>query len=173
VLGADTSEYALHYVDDLVVSSETFDEHLDHLDSVFRKLTTAGFTINLRKYHFCKPEINFLAHIISRNSLRPDPNKIEAILSYPAPQNQKQLKKFLGVCNFHQRFIVNYAEYVAPLLQLLHKNIPWRWSAEMQEAFITLRDKFAKTIHLVHPNENRPYIINTDDSMKAIGAVLL
>jgi hypothetical protein len=62
VLGADTSEYALHYVDDVVDFSKTFDEHLDHLDSVFRKLTTAGCTINLRKCHFCKPEIKFLSH---------------------------------------------------------------------------------------------------------------
>jgi len=62
VLGTDTSEYALHYVDDLVVFSKTFDEHLDHLDSVFRKLTTAGFTMNLRKCNFCKPEIKYLSH---------------------------------------------------------------------------------------------------------------
>jgi len=80
------------------------------------------------------------------------------------------------VCNFHQRFIVNYAEYVAPLLQLLQllrKNTPWKWSAEMQEAFLTLRGEFANTIHLVHPDEDLPYIINTDASAKAIGAVLL
>jgi len=104
---------------------------------------------------------------------RPDPQKIEAILNYPAPHNHKQLKKFLGMCNFHQRFIVNYAEHVAPLLQLLCKNTPRKWSAEMQEAFVTLRDKFATTIHLVHPDGNLPYIINTDASAKAIGAVLL
>jgi hypothetical protein len=140
VLGADTSEYALHYVDDLVVFSKTFDEHLDHMDSVFRKLTTAGFTMNLRKCNFCKPEIKFLSHIISRNSLRPDAYRVEATLNYPAPRNQKQLKKILGVCNFHQRFIVNYAEYVAPLLQLLRKNTPWKWSVEVQEAFVTLRE---------------------------------
>jgi hypothetical protein len=76
------------------------------------------------------------------------------------------------VCNFHQRFIVNYAEYVAPLLQLLGKNIPWKWTAEMQEAFESLRGKFANTIHLVQPDEDLPYLINTDASARAIGAVL-
>jgi hypothetical protein len=172
VLGTDTSEYALHYVDDLVVFSKTFDEHLEHFDSVFKKLTTAGFTMNLSKCDFCKPEITFLSHIVSRNSLRPDPHRNEAILIYPAPRNQKQQKKFLGVCNFHQRFIVNYAEYVAPLLQLLRKNTPRKWSAEMQEAFVTLRDKFANTIHLVHPNEDLPYIINMDANAKALGGFI-
>lgn len=139
---------------------------------MFGKLTAAGFTLNLGKCNFCKPEIIFLSHVISRNSLRPDPQRIEAILNYPAPRNQKHLKKFLGVCNFHQRFIVNYADYVAPLLQLLRKNTPCKWSAEMQEAFEALRDKFANTIHLVHPDESLPYTINTDASAKAIGAVL-
>jgi hypothetical protein len=64
-------------------------------------------------------------------------------------------------------------EYVAPLLQLLRKNILWKWSAEMQEAFVSLRDRFANTIHLVQPDEDQPYIINTDASVKAIGAVLM
>jgi len=77
------------------------------------------------------------------------------------------------VCNFHQRFIVNYAEYVAPLLQLLRKDTPWKLSATMQEAFESLRDRFANTIHLVQPDENLPYIINTDASARAIGAVLM
>jgi len=78
------------------------------------------------------------------------------------------------VLDYHSaRAAVNYAEHVAPLLQLLRKNTPRRWSAEMQEAFVTLRDKFASTIQLVHPDENLPYIINTDASTQAIGAVLL
>ena len=87
VLGNDTSEYALHYVDDLVIFSKTFEEHMEHLDYVFGKLTAAGFTLNLGKCNFCKPEIIFLSHVISRNSLRPDPQRIEAILNYPAPRN--------------------------------------------------------------------------------------
>jgi hypothetical protein len=95
-LGADTSEYVIHYVDDFIFS-RTSEEHLEHLDKVLRKLTTSGFTINLGKCNFCKPEIKFLSHIISRVSLQPDPHRIEAILNYPAPRNQKQLKKFLGV----------------------------------------------------------------------------
>lgn len=101
VLGADTSEYAIHYIDDLVAFLKTFEEHLEHLDKVLRKLTTSSFTINLAKCNFCKPEIKFLSHIISRESLRPNPHRIEAILNYPAPRNQKQLKKFIMMCNIH------------------------------------------------------------------------
>jgi hypothetical protein len=146
---------------------------MDHLDTVLSKLSTAGFTINVQKCNFCKSEIKFLGHVISREKLMPDPQRIEAILNYPAPKNQKQLRRFLGVCGFHQRFIVDYASYVAPLLVLLQKQNKWRWSVEMQSAFETLREKFAHTIHLIHPDDNLPYSIYTDASGRAIAAVLM
>ena len=76
------------------------------------KLTTAGFSINAAKCLFCKPETKFRGHIIPDKTVRPDKERTEAILRYQAPKNQRQLRKFLGVCNFHQQFIVNYASYV-------------------------------------------------------------
>jgi hypothetical protein len=77
------------------------------------------------------------------------------------------------VCNYHHIFIVNYDTYTAPLLQLLKKGNKWRWTPDLQEAFETLRSKFADSIHLVHPDETLPYAINTDASNRAIGAVLM
>jgi hypothetical protein len=174
VLGDDdVSNHVVMYVDDLLIHSSNFTDHLCHLDRVLSRLTAAGFTINAAKCQFCKPEIKFLGHIISDKTVRPDNEKIEAILRYPVPKNQKQLRKFLGVCNFHQQFIVNYASYVEPLLVLLRKGIKWSWTAALQRAFETLRSKFAESIHLVHPDEEKDWIINTDASEKAIGAVLM
>jgi hypothetical protein len=161
------------YVDDLLIHSSTFDEHLEHINTILHKLTTAGFTINAAKCQFCKPEIKFLGHIISYKTVRPDKERIEAILRYPAPKNQRQLRKFLGVCNFHQQFIVNYAAYVEPLLVLLRKGNRWRWTTELQQAFETLRSKFAESIYLVHPDEEKSWVINTDASGNAIGSVLM
>ena len=103
----------------------------------------------------------------------PDRKRIEAILNFPAPKNQRQLRKFLGITNFHQRFIINYANYVAPLLELLRKGCRWQWSADKQTAFETLREMFAHSIHLVHPDHQLPYIINSDASSRAIGAILM
>jgi hypothetical protein len=172
VLGMDSSDYMCHYVDDLVVFSRTFEEHIIHLGLVLGKLTSAGFNINIAKCKLCKSEIQFLGHIISTDGLSADPQKIEAVLNYPTPRNQKQLKRFLGVTNFHQRFIVNYAHYVAPLLSLLRKGFKWRWSEDMQVAFETLRKRFAHTISLIHPDNELPYTIHTDASSRAIAAVL-
>lgn len=161
------------YVDDLLIHSATFDDHLKHINVVLHKLTNAGFTINAAKCQFCQPEVKFLGHIISNETVRPDPERVEAILKYPAPKNQRQLRKFLGVCNFHQQFIVNYASYVEPLLVLLRKGNRWRWTTELQKSFENLRSKFAESIYLVHPDEGKSWIINTDASGKAIGSVLM
>ena len=173
VLGSDSTGYVLNYVDDIIVYSNTYEEHIKHLDAVIGKLTTAGFTINIDKCNFCKQEIKFLGHVVSDKQVKVDPERIAAILNYPAPRNQKQLRQFLGTCNYHHRFIINYASYVAPLLGLLKKGNKWKWTSEMQIAFETLREKFANTIHLIQPDERLPYIIHTDASSKAIGAVLM
>ena len=94
-------------------------------------------------------------------------------MRYPTPKNQRQVRKFLGVCNFHQQFITNYAIYVEPLLVLLRKGTNWKWTAELQSAFETLRAKFAEITFLVHTDEEKGWVINTDASGKAIGSVLM
>ena len=73
VLGDETCGYIINYVDDILIFSRDFDQHMDHLDTVLNKLASAGFTINVRKCSFCKPEINFLGHVVSREKLMPDP----------------------------------------------------------------------------------------------------
>ena len=161
------------YVDDLLIHSPTFTEHLHHIDLVLDKLTSAEFTVNAAKCQFCKPEIKFLGHIISEEGVKADCERIEAILRYPVPKNQGQLRKFLGICNFHQQFVLNYSTYVEPLLILLRKGNKWRWTDALQQAFETLKAKLAHSIQLIHPDEQSGWIINSDASGHAIGAVLL
>jgi hypothetical protein len=172
-LGTDTSGFALSYVDDLVVYSPTFDHHLRHLETVIGRFTKAGFTINATKCSFCRTEITFLGHVISNGGVTPHPKRIEAILNYPRPKNVRQLKQFLGVCNYHHRFIVNFSKYVAPLLPLLKQGCKWKWNAELQQAFEIPRSKFANSVHLVHPDQSLPYSVSTDASKRAVGAVLM
>jgi hypothetical protein len=150
-LGKDTESYVTFYVDDIIVHSKTFEEHLIHLDLVMRKLSKAGFTINAAKCQFCMKEVKFLGHCISKTGVTADPDRIKAILNYPTPKNCKQLRQFLGTCNFHSRFIINYADYTAPLLKLLKKEQKWEWTKVEQTAFTNLRNSFAHSIQLVHP----------------------
>jgi hypothetical protein len=160
-------------VDDVLVFSRTFRDHLRHLDIVLNKLARAGFTLNAAKCRFCQTEIRFLGHRIDSMGVSADPDRVEAILNYPTPRNAKQLRQFLGTCNFHSRFILGYANYVAPLLPLLKQGIKWRWTEEMQNAFEELRASFAGSIHLVHPRPDLPYAIYTDASKLGISSVLM
>ena len=116
VLGSDSTGYVLNYVDYIIVYSNNFEEHVKHLDDVLGKLTKTCFTIHIDKCNFCKQEIILLGHVISNRQVKVGPERIATILNYHAPRNQKQLRQFLGTCNYHHRFIINYADYVAPLL---------------------------------------------------------
>jgi len=123
VLGDGLADNVVTYVDDVVVHSGCFEDHLRHLDTVLEKLTTEGLTINANRCSFCKPQIKFWRHVISCEALMPDMDRIKAILSHRPPRNQKQLRRFLRICNFHQQFIPNHAHFVSPLLILLKKDI--------------------------------------------------
>ena len=108
VLGDETCGYVINYLHDILIFSGSFDQHMDHLATVQNKLTSVRFTINARKCSFCKQEIKFLGHVVNREKLMPDPQQIEPILNYLAPRNQKQLRRFLGVCGFHRSFIHSF-----------------------------------------------------------------
>ena len=113
------SSFCACYVDDTVVISKIFEEHLRHIDLIFNKLTTAGLTINSLKCKFCQPQMNFLDHVIGPEAISADPQRIAAILSYPAPRNQKELRQFLGTCGILHKFVINYPDFVAPLSPML------------------------------------------------------
>jgi hypothetical protein len=108
ILGDDVlKDYVITYVDDLHIHSSRFSDHLDQLDRVLQKPTTAGITINASKCNFCKQEIKFLGHIVCDKTVKVGLERIIAVLRYPVLKKQKQLRKFLGVCNFHQKFNIN------------------------------------------------------------------
>ena len=169
-LGDGTESFVLAYVDDILVYSKTFEEHLEHLNIVVKKLTESGFTLNATKCRFCSTEVKFLGHTISQAGVTADSSRIEAILNYPAPKNQKQLRQFLGTCNFHNRFIIKYSDYVAPLLKLLKKGTRWAWTADQAIAFQNLRNSFAHSLQLSHPKEELPYEVHTDASKVGISS---
>jgi hypothetical protein len=124
------------------------------------------------KCRFGVAKVKFLGHEISQSGVSADPDRIAAILQYPPPRNQKQLRQFLGTCNFHNRFIIGYAEYVAPLLPLLKKGTKWKWTIQEQESFERLRRSFANSLQLAHPAEGKPYELYTDASKVGISAIL-
>jgi hypothetical protein len=170
--GSQTETYVVFYVDDILVHSYTFEEHLVHLDTVIHRLTKAGFTLNVMKCCFYQEEVKFPGHCINKTGVSAGPDRFLTILNYPLPKNCKQLRQFLGTCNFHSRFNVGYANYVAPLLPLLRQGNKWEWTEEKQDDFLKLRQSFAHGVQLVHPHGDLGYAIFTDASELGISSVL-
>lgn len=171
-LGNDISSFADHYVDDIIIGSQTFEEHIKHIEIVLRELQKANLRVKLSKCKFCRDEVSFLGHILTTNGIKTDPEKLRAINEFPRPTNIKQLQSFLGLCNYYRKFIPVYANKTAILFRLLKKGIPWKWDENCQSAFWELKNKFQKTVTLNQPQIDEPYYVQTDSSDIGVGAEL-
>ncbi|GES73591.1 retroviral-like aspartic protease 1 [Rhizophagus clarus] len=113
------------YLDDVNIYSKTFEEHLQHLKEVLKRVEKAGLKINPEKCHFCTQSLQFLGHIVTNKGILPDPSKVDAIKNYPVPKNLTQLRAFLGLTSYYRRFIKDFSKISTPLYILLKKDIPY------------------------------------------------
>lgn len=169
---ADYDNKVFCYIDDIIICTSDFDEHLRLLKAVFEKLKAANLTINMKKSLFLRPELKYLGYVVDRYGLRTDPSKIDVILNFPIPEDAKSVKRFLGVCGWYRRFINNFSKIAQPLSRLTSKNVKFIWSDEANEAFNTLKSALVSAPILKCPNFDEPFYIHTDASSFAIGAVL-
>ena len=172
ILGPEVRQFTVNYIDDLLIVSNSFDQHLLHLDMVLTRLRDAKLTINLEKSSFLQEEVRFLGHILSSNGIATDPDKIKAIQEFPAPKTQKHLRAFLGVCGYYRRFSDRYSDCIAPLTRLLRKGVRWIWSTTEQEAFDQTKQLFLDTVMLKFPDFKKVFYLQTDGSGVALGVEL-
>uniref|UniRef100_A0A1B6DFS4 RNA-directed DNA polymerase n=1 Tax=Clastoptera arizonana TaxID=38151 RepID=A0A1B6DFS4_9HEMI len=160
ILGPELYPFVTTYVDDILITSHTFEEHLEHLDIVLSKLKEHGATIRLSKSHFLKERIKFLGHIITKEGISMDPTKIAIIKDFQAPSNIKELQSFLGLINFYRKFNLRHSELTGQLNHLLRKNQPWLWTQTEEAIFNNIKDLFIDSVVLKHPDFTLPFIIN-------------
>ena len=164
--------YVLVYVDDVLVFSRSFEEHLDHLQTVFDKIREAKLTLKPEKCKFAVPKVKYLGHIISKNGVEVDPEKIEAVKSFPRPKKVKEVRSFLGLCNYYRKFVEGYSKLTSPLTKLLRKDAIFQWTDSCQKAFDSLKDALSSAPVLIFPDMNKGFTLTTDASNIAIGYVL-
>ena len=162
----------LVYIDDILLFSNTFQEHLVHLDQVFNRLREANLKLQPTKCHFAVKQLKFLGHIISRKGIEVDPEKTKAVSEFPRPKTQKQVRSFLGMANFYRRFIKDYSLVAAPLNVLLRKDKKFHWTQECQQAFEALKSKLISAPVLSYPDPVKRFILTCDASDTAVGYVL-
>ena len=163
-------------MDDILIWSNGFDEHLNRLRAVFERLRTAGVKLKPNKCHFLKTRVNFLGHVISSKGIETDPAKIAALRDWPTPANAKELRSFLGLAGYYRKFIKNFSVTSEPLYRLLKKNRAYLWTEDQEESFQTLKQLLCNPPILASPAfgpEARRFILDTDASTDyGIGAVL-
>ena len=178
----------LIYLDDIVVFSSTFEEHIERLESVFRRLQTNNLKLKASKCEFFRREVTYLGHVVSEAGIRTDPSKIEAVLNWPEPKTVKEVRKFLGFTGYYRRFVKGYASIVRPLNDLLighptnkkakkgkkpkSKPTVFQWGVEQQEAFRTIIERLTQPPVLAYADYRLPFRLYTDASSSGLGAVL-
>ena len=166
------SSYCINYLDDILVFSDSFDEHITHLRALLVALNEEGFRLNFDKCRFAATSVPYLGHIISTNCVRPIQENLKAIDAFPTPRSRKNVRQFLGKVNFYRKFIPNIATLLEPLHSLLRKHIPFSWSPSCQSSFKKIKYLLASEPILAVFDHARPVIIHTDASAIGIGAVL-
>ena len=172
VLAGIQWQSCLVYIDDIIIFGKTFDQHLHNLQQVLDRLRQAGLKLHPRKCHFLQHEVTFLGHVVSQKGVSPDPNKTSKVAQWPTPKSAKEVQQFLGLANYYRKFIKNFAGMARPLHRLTEKGVPFLWTDQCHDCFSTLKSLLISAPILALPNWSRPFIVDTDASDQAIGAVL-
>jgi len=135
VLGPELEPHTFVYLDDIIIISAIFDDHLCHLEEVFRRLQEARLQVNPDKCHFGLTELKYLGHIVDRRGLRTDPEKMKAVTQWPTPTTVRQIRQFVGLASWYRRFIRDFSATAAPLTKLTRKTAKWCWGPEEDRAF--------------------------------------
>lgn len=128
------------YLYDVVVVSQTFEQHLAILEEVFRRLREANITVSIDKCQFCRPQLKYLGYVVSRNGLHVDPDKVKAMLEIAAPSNVKEVRRIVGTFSWYRRFVPQFSSIIAPITSLLKKKAKFEWSDECDKSFREIKE---------------------------------
>lgn len=163
----------LVYMDDIVIYSSSLQEHIETLTKVFQRLRSHNFKAQLDKCEFLRKEIEFLGHIVTADGVKPNPKKINAISKFPIPKNPSEIKSFLGLLGYYRKFIPDFAKITKPLTQCLKKNAKINTRDQKYvETFNYCKQLLLNDPILQYPDFTKPFILTTDASNVALGAIL-
>ena len=166
------NNFAFTYLDNILVFSEMYEDHLHHQNVVFEKFQKIGLKIKLSKCQFFKSHLHYLGHRISANGLEPLPKKLEAIKNLAPARNVDEAHHILGLLGYYRSFIPTFADITLPITNLLKKNTPFIWSSKCQQALDYLKEIFCNKPLLQFPDPNKPYILFIDASNNQYSGIL-
>lgn len=165
-------DFATAYLDDILIYSDSKEEHVRHVRLVLQKLLDAGLQVDITKCEFHATEVHYLGLIVTTQGIRMDPKKIATIQNWEAPTNVADVQAFLGFANFYRRFIAKFSAIALPLTALTKKNQNFTWNKEAQGAFDKLKAEFIKEPILAHFDPDLEIVLETDASDYVAAGVL-
>ena len=164
--------FAMGYLDDIIIYSRSEKEHLEHLEEIFTRPKAAGLKLKLEKCCFFKKHIQYMGHLISAKRIQPLPEKLQSIAKIPAPKNPKEVKQFLGVVGYYRKFVPRFADISRVLTHLTKKDVEFKWSTECENCFQILKGFLQQAPILKYPDPQASYTLYTDASKYAYAGVL-
>ena len=174
-IGDITSKYGnlvLCYVDDILIATNTVEQHVERLKEVFECLQKAGLKLKAAKCKIMETSVKFLGRTVSEKGIMPDAGQVQKILDWQSPDTKSQLESFIGLANYYREFIKDFAKIIAPLNKLKSKNVEFVWTDETEEAFQNVKIALTTEPVLALPNEEGLFILDTDASAVAIAGIL-
>lgn len=180
--------HLLIYLDDLIIFSKTFDEHLERLQLGFDKPQKHGLKLKPSKCQLMRKEVQYLGHLVSAEGVHTDPEKISRVKDWVRPTNRKEVLQFLGFVGYYRRYMSGYSALAAPLYRLtsgdpkrkkrgrnksLTPDPPFLWTEDCETAFQTLKGRLTTAPVLGYPDYSLPFVLQTDASGEGLGAVLV
>ena len=172
VFDASFTPHLVRYVDDCCFTSVNEEEHLELLDRALDRIKRMGMTLNLRKCEFFKSETKFLGMIINSEGKKKDSEAAQAIQNIPPPKNLKELRRLLGILNWHRIYIHRYGDLAQPLNELLQKGRKWKWEKVHDDCLDKLKEAVKNDVLLYYPKLEETFYVQTDASALAISAAL-
>ena len=160
------------YIDDIVIATETIEDHIMRIKEVFECLRQAGFKMRAEKCDFMRTETKYLGRIVSADGIKLDPEAVAKIREWLPPRNKEELQSFLGFANYYRDFVPFHAAKVQPMQELLKKNQHFCWEERHQEAFDSVKQALSDATTLAAPNEQGRFVLDTDASTVAIAGIL-
>ena len=161
------------YMDDVVIATPTLEDHIERLDEVFECMKRSGLKCKPSKCEILKDSIKYLGRMVDRHGIRPDPDAVEAVLTWKSPKTEHQLMSFLGFANYYREFIKGYADKIYTMQQLMsHKGKKFTWNNAAKESFKRIKKELCEAPVLGMPTEKGMYVLDTDASVVAISGIL-
>ena len=166
-------KFVREYIDDLLITSNgSLEDHLDKVGQVLQRPKKAGLKVNANKSKFCRTEVEYLGYLVTREGIKPQAKKVQAIHNMSTPRTRKELRSFLGLVNYYRDMALRRSHILAPLTKLTSKKVPFDWKPEHQQAFERIKLVLSKETLLRYPDFSKEFEIHTDASQAQLGAVI-